>query len=203
MDKNYFRYAFLSGGRSCLCLKDPEKLIKIYSWEADWQLSIFPLSTILCITCMAPLLWSPQVGYLFPCSPRKNYIVPLRPQNKILIFYVLCSPKLPVFTPVFRSLFPWSSEKMHLFICSRKPWENLISPHTPLGNGTSYLSVCHPYYPPHPQPLRHSRTGTAWVGISNIPPLPPPPPPTHTHHTHKYVLHNFICIQRRLRSACA
>ena len=126
MDKNYFRYAFLSGGRSCLCLKDPEKLIKIYSWEADWQLSIFPLLTILCITCMAPLLWSAQVGYLFPCSPRKNYIVPLRPQNKILIFYVLCSPKLPVFTPVFRSLFPWSSEKMPLFICSRKPWENLI-----------------------------------------------------------------------------
>ena len=33
-------------------------------------------------------------GYLFP---RKNALVPLFPKNKILIFYVPCSPKLSVF----------------------------------------------------------------------------------------------------------
>ena len=47
-------------------------------------------------------------GYLFPWSPRKNGLVPLFPKNKILIFYVPCSPKLSVFpcSPYFWAFVP-------------------------------------------------------------------------------------------------
>ena len=54
------------------------------------------------------------------CSPRKNGLVPLFPKNKILIFYVPCSLKLPMFacSPyfyVFIPLFPWKNALVPLF----------------------------------------------------------------------------------------
>ena len=55
----------------------------------------------------------------FPWSPETNGLFPIFPKNKILIFYVPCSPKLALFpcSPhfwTFVPLFPWK-------ICPRSP----------------------------------------------------------------------------------
>ena len=63
-------------------------------------------------------------GYMFPCSLEK---MALFPQNKILILYVPCSPKLPVF-PLFLSL--CSPVPLKKCLCSpvpQNPWAGLCN----------------------------------------------------------------------------
>ena len=63
-------------------------------------------------------------GYLFPCSPEINWLVPLFPKNRKFCFlmfpvpqYCLCSPVPLKILP----LFPCSPEINTLFPCSPKP----------------------------------------------------------------------------------
>ena len=83
-------------------------------------------NSCMCVTMHIAWWWSlGGGGYQFPCSPEINGLCPLFPKTKILIFYVPCSPKLPLFpcSPHFWTFVP-------LKICPRppvpqNPWEGL------------------------------------------------------------------------------
>ena len=83
-------------------------------------------------------------GYQFPCSPEINGLCPLFPKTKILIFYVPCSPKLPLFpcSPSFLDL--CSPENMPSSPCSPKPLGG------PRWFRTDVPRTMGPYGPPSP-----------------------------------------------------
>ena len=86
----------------------------------------------------------PGGGYQFPCSPEINGLCPLFPKTKILIFYVPCSPKLPLFpcSPHFWTFVPLKN--MPSFPCSPKPLGG------PRWFRTDVPRTMGPYGPPSP-----------------------------------------------------
>ena len=66
-------------------------------------------------------------GYLLPCSPEINWLVPLYPKNRKFVFLCPLFPNIvfvPLFPPKIWPLFPCSPEIYTPF--PKKPWEGLI-----------------------------------------------------------------------------
>ena len=63
-------------------------------------------------------------GYLFPCSPEINWLVPLFPKNREFVFLCSLFPNI-VFVPIFFSKFDFCSpvplKLIPFFQCSPKP----------------------------------------------------------------------------------
>ena len=104
-------------------------------------------NSCMCVTMHIAWWWSlggGGGGYQFPCSPEINGLCPLFPKTKILIFYVPCSPKLPLFpcSPSFLDL--CSPENMPSSPCSPKPLGG------PRWFRTDVPRTMGPYGPPSP-----------------------------------------------------
>ena len=90
------------------------------------KVSLYKKITAICLPAGEEALPGGGGGYLFPCSPEINWLVPLFPKNRKFVFLCSLFPNI-VFVPLFPSEFGLCSPEINTLFppVPQNPWEGL------------------------------------------------------------------------------